>query len=58
MYVIKQILAVNPRIKIIIGNFYAKDTGIDQASVYNTKYILKANEEFAKWMGLLCVNPA
>lgn len=58
MYIIRRIWEVNPKIKIIIGNFYAKDTGIDEFSVYNTKYILKANEEFAKWMGLLCVNPA
>lgn len=58
MYIIRRIWEVNPKIKIIIGNYFAKDSAIDETSVYKTRYILRANEQFAKWMGLLCVNPA
>lgn len=58
MYLIQQIWKVNPRVKIIIGNYFSKDHGFDTQSSFKTKYILEANKQFASLMGLHCVNVA
>lgn len=57
-YLIQQIWKVNPRIKIIVGNFYSKHFGNpwgEGDAGYITKYIITANTQFAKLMGLQCV---
>jgi hypothetical protein len=56
MFVIRKIWSVNPRIRIIIGNYFSQDYGIDDLSIYCTKYILEANIQLAKFCGLNCVN--
>lgn len=58
MYLVQQIWKVNPKIKIIIGNYFSKDHGYDSMSSFKTKYILEANKQFASLMGFQCVNPA
>lgn len=58
MYIVQQIWKINPRVKIIIGNYFSKDHGFDSMSSFKTKYILEANKQFASLMGFYCVNPA
>ena len=55
-YVIEQIRKVNPRIRIVIGNYFSLDHGFDSMSSFVTKYILEANEQIAKYNGFQCVN--
>lgn len=55
-YVIRKIWSVNPRIRIVIGNYFSKDYGYDSQSIYCTKFILEANKQLAKFCGLHCVN--
>lgn len=57
LFIVRRIWEVNPRIKIIIGNYFSLDSGIDNTSVFKTKYILEANNQLAKFLGLQCVNP-
>lgn len=56
MFVVRKIWSVNPRIRIIIGNYFSQDYGLDEFSIYCTKYILEANIQLAKFCGLNCVN--
>lgn len=56
MFIVKKIWSVNPRIRIIIGNYFSQDYGLDEYSIYCTKYILEANIQLAKFCGLNCVN--
>lgn len=57
-WLIEKIWAVNPRIRIIIGNYFAVQywLGLDGMSTFRTKYILEANEQIAKFYGLKCIN--
>lgn len=56
-YIIRRIWEVNPKIRIVIGNYFSQDSGIDETSVFKTKYILEANNQIAKFVGLQCINP-
>ena len=59
MYLIQQIWKVNPRIKIIVGNFYTLNFGNpwgEGDASYITKYVIEANKQIAKFMGFQCVN--
>lgn len=59
MYLVQQIWKINPKIKIIVGNFYALDFGNpwgEGDSSYITKYVIEANKQIAKFMGFQCVN--
>lgn len=55
-YIIEQIRKVNPRIRIVIGNYFSLDHGFDSMSSFVTKFILEANEQIAKYNGFQCVN--
>ena len=55
-YLIEKIRQVNPRIKIIIGNYFSQDSGIDEMSSFMTKYILEGNQQIADFYGFPCVN--
>lgn len=57
-WLIERIWEVNPRIRIIIGNYFAINywMGIDGMATFRTKYLLEANEQIAKFYGLKCVN--
>lgn len=57
-WLIERIWEVNPRIKIIIGNYYAINywMGLDGMATFRTKYLLETNEQIAKFYGLQCVN--
>lgn len=58
-WLIERILEVNPRIKIIFGNYFAQQytAALDNMGPFKTKYILEANEQLAKFYGYQCVNP-
>lgn len=59
MYLVQQIWKVNPRIKIIVGNFYSLHFGNpwgEGDAQYITKYIIEANKQIAKLLGFQCVN--
>lgn len=57
-WLIERIWEVNPRIRIIIGNYFAQNywMGLDGMATFRTKFILEANEQIAKFYGLKCVN--
>lgn len=55
-YLIEVIRKVNPRIRIIIGNYFSLDHGFDAMSSFVTKYILQANQSIADYYGFRCVN--
>lgn len=58
-WLIERILEVNPRIKIIFGNYFSQQYSIvlDNMGTFRTKYILEANEQLAKFYGYQCINP-
>lgn len=58
-YIIAKIQQVNPRIRIIIGNYFSQDYGTaigDGMNSFQTKYILEANQQIADYYGFPCVN--
>jgi hypothetical protein len=57
-WLLERIWEVNPRIKIIIGNYFAQNywMGLDGMATFRTKFLLEANEQIAKFYGLKCVN--
>lgn len=58
-YIIAKIQQVDPRIRIVIGNYFSQDYGTalgDATNVYKTKYILQANQSIADYYGFPCVN--
>lgn len=58
-YIIAKIQQVNPRIRIIIGNYFSQDYGTaigDGMNSFQTKYILEANQQIANYYGFPCVN--
>lgn len=57
-WLIERIWEVNPRIRIIIGNYFAQNywMGLDGMATFRTKFLLEANEQIAKFYGLKCVN--
>ena len=58
-YIIAKIQQVNPRIRIIIGNYFSQDYGTaigDGMNTFQTKYILEANQQIANYYGFPCVN--
>lgn len=57
-WLIDKIWKVNPRIKIIIGNYFAQNysMSLDGMATFRTKFLLEANEQIAKFYGLQCVN--
>ena len=58
MFLIAKIMKVNPRARIVIGNYFSQNCGdfIDSRSSWLTKYVLEANQQLANWLGYLCVN--
>ena len=57
-WLIEKIWEVNPRIRIIIGNYFAQNywMGLDGMATFRTKFLLEANEQIAKFYGLKCIN--
>lgn len=55
-YIIEVIRKINPRVRIIIGNYFSLDSGIDAMSSFQTKFILQANQSIADYYGFHCVN--
>ena len=58
-YLINKIWAVNPRIRIIIGNYFSQDYGAaigDNMNTFMTKFILEANSQIASYYGIECVD--
>lgn len=58
-YIIAKIQQVDPRIRIVIGNYFSQDYGAalgDGMSSFQTKYILQANQSIADYYGFPCVN--
>ena len=58
-YIIAKIQQINPRIRIIIGNYFSQDYGTaigDGMNSFQTKYILEANQQIANYYGFPCVN--
>lgn len=55
-YIIEVMRKINPRIRIIIGNYFSLDSGIDNMSSFMTKFILQANQSIADYYGFHCVN--
>ena len=58
-YIIAKIQQINPRIRIIIGNYFSQDYGSavgDGMNSFTTKYILEANQQIANYYGFPCVN--
>lgn len=58
MFLIAKIMKVNPRARIVVGNYFSQNCGdfIDSRSSWLTKYVLEANQQLANWLGYLCVN--
>ena len=58
MFLIAKIMKVNPRARIIVGNYFSQNCGdfIDNRSSWLTKYVLEANQQLANWLGYQCVN--
>ena len=58
-YIIAKIQQVDPRIRIVIGNYFSQDYGValgDGMNSFQTKYILQANQSIADYYGFPCVN--
>ena len=58
-YIITKIQQVDPRIRIVIGNYFSQDYGTalgDGMNSFQTKYILQANQSIADYYGFPCVN--
>lgn len=58
-YIIARIQQVDPRIRIVIGNYFSQDYGSavgDGMNSFITKHLLEANEQIAKYYGFPCVN--
>ena len=58
-YIIAKIQQVDPRIRIVIGNYFSQDYGPalgDGMNSFQTKYILQANQSIADYYGFPCVN--
>lgn len=58
-YIIAKIQQVDPRIRIVIGNYFSQDYGAamgDSMNSFLTKYILQANQSIADYYGFPCVN--
>ena len=58
-YIIARIQQVDPRIRIVIGNYFSQDYGSalgDGMNGFQTKYILQANQSIADYYGFPCVN--
>ena len=58
-YIIAKIQQVDPRIRIVIGNYFSQDYGTalgDGMNSFQTKYILQANQSIADYYGFPCVN--
>lgn len=58
-YIIAKIQQVDPRIRIVIGNYFSQDYGSalgDGMNSFQTKYILQANQSIADYYGFPCVN--
>ena len=58
-YIIARIQQVDPRIRIVIGNYFSQDYGDalgDGMNSFQTKYILQANQSIADYYGFPCVN--
>lgn len=58
-YLINKIWAVNPRIRIIIGNYFSQDYGAalgDNMNTFMTKFILEANSQIALYYGIESVD--
>ena len=58
-YIIAKIQQVDPRIRIVIGNYFSQDYGTalgDGMNSFQTKYILQANQSVADYYGFPCVN--
>lgn len=61
IFLCKKIWAVNPRIKIIIGNYFAKKSNVFGAEYGNDKlgeFVCLANSAIANWLQVKCVNVA
>ena len=58
MFLIAKIMKVNPRARIIVGNYFSQNCGdfIVNRSSWLTKYVLEANQQLANWLGYQCVN--
>ena len=58
MFLVAKIMKVNPRARIIVGNYFSQNCGdfIDNRSSWLTKYVLEANQQLANWLGYQCVN--
>ena len=58
-YIIAKIQQIDPRIRIVIGNYFSQDYGSalgDGMNSFQTKYILQANQSIADYYGFPCVN--
>ena len=55
-FIIEVIRKINPRVRIIIGNYFSLDHGFDAMSSFQTKYILQANQSIADYYGFHIVN--
>lgn len=55
-FIIELIRKINPRVRIIIGNYFSLDHGFDAMSSFQTKYILQANQSIADYYGFHIVN--
>ena len=58
-YIIAKIQQIDPRIRIVIGNYFSQDYGAalgDGMNSFQTKYILQANQSIADYYGFPCVN--
>lgn len=61
IFICKKIWAVNPRIKIIIGNYFAKKSNVFGAEYSNDRlgeFVCLANSAIANWLQVKCVNVA
>lgn len=61
IFLAKKIWAVNPRIKIIIGNYFTKKSNTFGAEFNNDKlgeFVCLANSAIANWLQVKCVNVA
>lgn len=61
IFICKKIWAVNPRIKIIIGNYFAKKSNVFGAEYANDKlgeFVCLADSAIANWLQVKCVNVA
>ena len=61
IFICKKIWAVNPRIKIIIGNYFTKKSNVFGAEYANDKlgeFVCLANSAIANWLQVKCVNIA